>query len=151
MRAHSSKQSGFSLIELLIVVTVIGIIVSLAIPYMEQAKQSARGGSAINSLRLIASAEVSYRAINGNFGDRVALGNANLLNDPDLKAGRKSHYDFNVTPGDAALGFDDAHYYSATATPSFEPARWTHYFVDASGVMRSAQGTPATTSSAALQ
>jgi hypothetical protein len=79
----------------------------------------------------------------------AALGSANLISDPNIKAGRKGDYSFEITVGDAVLG-DATLYYQATATPFNEPARWLHYFVDASGVLRSESGAPATTASAPL-
>jgi prepilin-type N-terminal cleavage/methylation domain-containing protein len=147
MRSHSQGQRGFSLIELLIVVAIIGIIAAIAIPYLAQAQQASRGASAISSLRIISSSEASYKALNGTYADMTALSNVNLISDPGIRAGRKSNYDFAITLGDTTLGYDATLYYSAIATPSAEPARWTHYFVDASGVMRSELATPASVTS----
>jgi prepilin-type N-terminal cleavage/methylation domain-containing protein len=149
MRSSPKGQRGFSLIELLIVVTIISILVAIVIPYLTQAQQSARSASAISSLRIIVGGEASYRAINSAYGDMTALSSANLISDPGVRAGRKDDYDFVITVGDAVLG-DATQYYKATATPTTSPARWLHYFVDASGVMRSEQGAPATINSTPL-
>jgi prepilin-type N-terminal cleavage/methylation domain-containing protein len=149
VQSFSSSQRGFSLIELLIVVAIIGIIAAITIPYLAQAKQSANGASAISALRIIHSAEASYKASNGQYGDRAALSNAKYLSDPGLITGTKSKYNFDVTAGDPVLG-DATLYYKATATPSSEPARWQHYFIDVTGIMRTNLGAPATASSAPL-
>jgi type IV pilus assembly protein PilA len=55
-----SKQSGFSLIELLIVVAIILIIAAIALPNLLVARMSANEASAVQSLRTIQSAETAY-------------------------------------------------------------------------------------------
>jgi len=53
-------QKGFSLIELLIVVTVILIIAAIAIPSLLRSKIAADESSAVSSLRTITTAETTY-------------------------------------------------------------------------------------------
>lgn len=56
------KQSGFSLIELVVVVAIVVIIAAIAIPRFQRATRAANDASAISSVRLIAQAEHTYRA-----------------------------------------------------------------------------------------
>jgi prepilin-type N-terminal cleavage/methylation domain-containing protein len=56
------RYRGFSLIELLIVVSIILIIASMAIPNLLRAKIAANESSAVGSLRALASAQVLYQS-----------------------------------------------------------------------------------------
>jgi len=68
-------QKGFSLIELLIVVTIILIIAAIAIPNLLRSRIAANDASAVASIRTINTAEVTYSS---TWGSGFAANLANL-------------------------------------------------------------------------
>src|SRR5688572_10894076 len=61
MRAGTSRSSGFTLIELMIVIAIIAIIAAIAIPNLLAARLSANETAAVATLRNIISAQAQFQ------------------------------------------------------------------------------------------
>src|SRR5262244_634874 len=103
------KDRGFSLLELLIVVAIILIIATIAIPSLLRSRQSAQESSAVAQIRTVNTAEVTYLSSNGGaYGSLEMLITQGLLD--SRFSGSVSGYNFAVQ----ASGTD----YTASATPT---------------------------------
>ena len=118
---------GFSLLELLIVVAIILIIATIAIPSLLRSRQSAQESSAVAQIRTVNTAEITYLSSNqGSYGDIPQLITQGLLD--SRFAGSVSGYSYAVS----VSGSD----YTTSATPTSTNAGRFGYYSTPDAVIR---------------
>ena len=90
-----TDSRGFSLLELLIVVAIILIITTIALPSLMRSRQAANEVAAVATLKQINTAEVTYSsAAQTTFGTLPNLVNAGLMDSSLLST--KAGYNYNI-------------------------------------------------------
>jgi type IV pilus assembly protein PilA len=156
------NASGFSLIELMIVIAVILIIAALAIPNLLRARMSANESAAVAALRTVATQELNYSsAWSAGYSPTLAsLGppppgtaatptNSDMI-DQVLASGIRGGYQFLYTPLTPS-GSTSPTGFTVSAGP-ISPGitgEW-YFFVDQSNAIRQSYNSPATASSPTL-
>jgi type IV pilus assembly protein PilA len=161
-RSHSNHPgSGFSLIELLIVVAIILIIAAISIPSILRARIAANQAGAVENCRTVSIGEVNYSILYGGFSPTLlALGgpatgpasatNAQII-DEALSSGMRAGYVFTYAPlnVDPSGNYQD---YSLNADP--QVAVFTgddHYFTDEPAVIHVNHAGPASVNDPPIQ
>lgn len=83
-KTPAAVNRGFTLIEIMIVVAIIGLLAAIAVPNFTQARNNARKSTCINNLRLIDAAKEQY-ALENNLDNGAGVLPANVT--PYLKTG----------------------------------------------------------------
>lgn len=129
------RELGFTLIELMIVAGIIIILAALVLPGLLRSRVQTNESAAVECLRTISSAQITYHGAKDTFGDFTAL----TASDGDEKAPfLEGHWGPDVTKSGYRFSLDEV---SSTnficyAEPSEHGTSGIRYFmVDASGVI----------------
>jgi len=114
-------QRGFSLLELLIVVAIILIIATIAIPSLLHSRQTANESAAVATLRVVNTAQVTYASANSGIYTTISqLVGATLLDSSLLQT--KAGYNYAISLSANSLD------YTVTATAiSNNQGRFDYY------------------------
>ena len=130
--ARRKRQAGFTLMELLIVISIMLILMLIAIPNFSNMKSQANETSAIQSLRAIYQAQIQYQTnypangfscslsgLGGNPAAGAPSSQAAQVLDTALSTGQKSGYSFNIVNCTKVTVNNQDQYtsYEATAVP----------------------------------
>jgi prepilin-type N-terminal cleavage/methylation domain-containing protein len=145
------KQKGFSLIELLVVVTIILVIAAIAIPNLIRSRMSANEASAVASMRTVLTAEIVYSATytvgfaasltslsdggtpSNCVPPAIPLSSSACLLDASVASGTKSGYLFTYVPVSGASGTAS---FRLNADPLASGSGQRHFYTDDTAVLR---------------
>ncbi len=156
LQQRCRRQRGFSLIELLIVIAIILIILSVALPQMSKSRMHAQEMAAIEELSTINKAEIQYYSQFNNYATTLSQ-----LGPPASSGAPDGPQSANLIPGSLASGVSGGYNFTVTPSPqgygisavpkAFGSTGRRTFFTDQSGVTRQNWGQdPATPNSPEL-
>ncbi len=139
-----SSKKGFTLIELMMVVGIISILASIAMPNLLRSRIQANEAAAIGNIRAITGAQISYLAYNAQFATEFQ----------DMTEPKPSFLSGNWVSPKSGYRFElggSPEFYTLTAEPAQEKFTGCRYFYsDGSSIIRFNANGPATDTSTPL-
>lgn len=137
-----NNQSGFSLIELLLVVVIIGIIASISLPYLKKAKYASENAAMFATLRTMATSQIDFYTHNSRYATLSELNTAqsNAFGTTTGNTIRRGNFTIDmgdVTPTDPGLRNN----FTITATKTMD-SNDLPYIISVSASGRIVQITP---------
>ena len=112
MKIKNTSQAGFTLVEIMIVVAIIGLLAAIAIPNFVRARTTSQMNACINNLRQI-DAAIQQWALESNASSTAAVTAANIT--PYLGRGAGGSLASVVCPSDTAKTFATSYTISTVA------------------------------------
>jgi prepilin-type N-terminal cleavage/methylation domain-containing protein len=81
MKINTSRKAGFTLVEIMIVVAIIGLLAAIAIPNFVRARNTSQTNACINNLRQMDSAVQQWALESGQSDTGTTSGNEAAIND----------------------------------------------------------------------
>jgi prepilin-type N-terminal cleavage/methylation domain-containing protein len=95
MEMRFGRRRGFSFIELLVVVAIIGVIVMAAVPYYKAGVMNAHEIAAMRAIQALHAAEMQFYSQNDRFAASLAELGPKMIS-PELATGKKGGYQFRI-------------------------------------------------------
>jgi type II secretory pathway pseudopilin PulG len=134
------REEAFTLLEIMIVIGVIALLVTVAVPIFMDLRGSTYESDAISYMRAIVDAELQYMLIHGTPGSMDQLRAHKLLNVRDVTA-----YTIAITID------EDEGTWHANANPTATNLDLKYFYVDMSGFVRYEDDQPATAMSPVIR